>query len=94
MSVKCQYVSGSGRKAKVQKAILCLHIVLPFQNNTEMGGACQLLNLKENCSTCPLLDVSSHCFGQRIELIKNGTSKSFEININTKHKKKEEDTAA
>lgn len=42
----------------------------------------------------PLLDNNSHCFWQRIELIENGSPKFFEININMKHKKKQEDKVA
>lgn len=42
----------------------------------------------------PLLDNNSHCFWQRIELTENGSRKFFEININIKHKEKQEDKVA
>lgn len=70
MSVKCQSVSGSGMKDKVQKVILCLYTVSLF-----FRVMCKGKNMPTSKSEAKLLQpahywmTGSHCFWQRTGLI-------------------------
>ena len=96
MSVKCQSVTGSGRKDKVQKVnSLFTYGLFIFQHNADMGGTCQLSKSKGKLKQpAHYRKTDIHCFWQRTGLFENSTSKFSEININLKHKEKQGDKAA
>lgn len=95
MSVKCQSVSESGRKDKVQKVnSLLTYALFIFQNIADMGGIRQLSKSKGKLlRPAHYWKTDTHCLWERTGLFGNGTSNLSEININLKHKEKQEDKA-
>lgn len=79
MLINC-YSDRNDRKDKMQKAALYFFIFFTITQKRE--ETYQFVNLK-----------GSHCFWQGIRLAKNGTSKIFEINVNIKHKRKQNNKA-
>ena len=83
-------------KDKVQKVnSLLTYGHFTSQNHRDMGGIHQLSKSKGKLSQpSHYWKADIDCFWPRKRLFENGTSKLFEININLKHKEKQEDKAA